>query len=409
MHLVQLKKLFLKLSAFVELYLRQDWSLLPVPDFRTIAKGEVGDAAALGQLNFVVAAVLVTVLHSSGVEADRPNIGNGQKFVAGALDCLAGDKKAIVEQIQDWFLNALEPKAVASSNAANANYSPRKLSAAMLRPALPLIGTKLFEAHTEPPAPDQPTSPADSTSKTSDIHLSTINVASSLKDDFEWNSSLNDEHESLLKETDRLIISEGELDDLREALRLKDGELQMLQDANERLQLQLADEQRLNRLNMDRSVLLHDMEADLAQAQAQLRTAQNHLKVATEQLEREREERHAFLLNFDAERRLLEDKVAQLKTVLQEKEDEIASLLESLAAQKEASTAAAADADDLNKTKSDNYKLLECLKKARDHILKQSSLITHLQQAQLLERSEINSTLIDLGTAVQMQQFLASK
>ena len=59
-HLVQLKKLFLKLSAYVELYLQQDWSLLPVPDFKLVAKSE-NDTA---HLNFMVAAVLLTATHS---------------------------------------------------------------------------------------------------------------------------------------------------------------------------------------------------------------------------------------------------------------------------------------------------------------------------------------------------------
>lgn len=59
-HLVQLKKLFLKLSAFVELHLQQDWSLLPVPDFRMVARSETNT----GHLNFIVAAVLLTATHS---------------------------------------------------------------------------------------------------------------------------------------------------------------------------------------------------------------------------------------------------------------------------------------------------------------------------------------------------------
>lgn len=59
-NLVQLKKLFLKLSSFVELHLKQDWSLMPVPDFKAVAQTTTDSA----HLNFVVAAVLMTATHS---------------------------------------------------------------------------------------------------------------------------------------------------------------------------------------------------------------------------------------------------------------------------------------------------------------------------------------------------------
>lgn len=61
LHLVQLKKLFLKLSSYVELFLHQDWSLLPVPDFKAVAQEASKESA---HLNFIVAAVLLTSTHS---------------------------------------------------------------------------------------------------------------------------------------------------------------------------------------------------------------------------------------------------------------------------------------------------------------------------------------------------------
>jgi len=442
-HLVQLKKLFLKLSSFVELYLRQDWSLLPVPDFRSIAKGEVAEPSTLGQLNFVVAAVLVTILHSSGVEADRPGIGRAQKLVAGALDCLTQDKKNIIEHVQDWFLTALEPKAMSNSNRNSNSHSPRKLSAH--RPLLtkplnssldhplnssfnhplnssfnhpfnssfnhpsnspldrpfnspldrPLFNhpatTKAPHAHPTPPLP-----PAD-------IHLNTINVA---KEDFELNASLAEEHESLLKETDRLVLSDGELDRLRLSLQLKEEQVGILQEAKRDLLQQLQDEQRLNRLHQDRDILLQETNDSLSHLQTQLKASQADCKATAEQLERERNERHTRTIHFSTERQLLEKRAAHLASSLREKEDAITQLQESLASQTEATKTAT---DEISRIRSQNDRLLACLKKARHHILKQSHLIGELQQAHALERSEINSTLVDLGTEIQLHNFATPK
>ena len=83
-NLVQLKKLFLKLSSFVELRLKQDWSLLPLPDFKAVAQG----AQESSHLNFVVAAVVVTATHS----------GRSRKLLE-VFERISGPQREVIDDI----------------------------------------------------------------------------------------------------------------------------------------------------------------------------------------------------------------------------------------------------------------------------------------------------------------------
>lgn len=93
-HLVQLKKLFLKLSSFVELFLHQDWSLLPVPDFKAVAKADVNDPSN-AHLNFIVAAVLLTASHSRR---------NGE--LLRVFEGFGGPRRAQLDQIHEAVIKS---------------------------------------------------------------------------------------------------------------------------------------------------------------------------------------------------------------------------------------------------------------------------------------------------------------
>ena len=108
-HLVQSKKLFLKLSAYVELYLKQDWSLLPVPDFKLVAKSD----EITSHLNFMVAAVLLTATHS----------GKNLEYEKILELVIPTSLRKEIQSIQDAFLMALEPKSPKSFT-----NSPRRTS-----------------------------------------------------------------------------------------------------------------------------------------------------------------------------------------------------------------------------------------------------------------------------------------
>ena len=109
-HLVQLKKLFLKLSAYVELYLKQDWSLLPVPDFKLVARSE----EITSHLNFMVAAVLLTATHC----------GKNLEYEKILELVVPTSLRKDIKKIQDVFMEVLEPK----SPNLNSPRTPRKTS-----------------------------------------------------------------------------------------------------------------------------------------------------------------------------------------------------------------------------------------------------------------------------------------
>lgn len=402
-NLVQLKKLFLKLSSYVELYLKQDWSLLPVPDFKLVAKSEEVTA----HLNFMVAAVLLTATHS----------GRNRDF-EGILDSvIPSDLRGNIQEIQEAFINALEPRSTAPN-------SPRKTS----------LAASTFASITPKALFPPPSNLLNETNGDSNISIevecvsttiTTTNVIDEEIDcvDVTLQSILEENREEFeakelnelaivvsssrfhLEHNNELCPSNEDFLDLQNEIKILEIKLSQSQQEKDRL-----------RRNEER----HEIEMN--EIKSLLRNIQTESSQMMERWEYEKIERNSLMVAFDQERYNLFEKI----DALQQEKNELSIKIQELPVSTPIS-------DDLNENllseldecKRDNTKLVKSLKKARDHIINQDELIKELQttlqltesrEAELItlkeelktvkelherERNEMNRVLTDLGGKIQ--------
>lgn len=380
-HLVQLKKLFLKLSAYVELYLKQDWSLLPVPDFKLVARSD----EETSHLNFMVSAVLLTATHS----------GKNLEFEKILEFVIPTGLRKDIQLIQDAFMMALEPK---SPKKLGTN-SPRRTS------LTPTLITAFNTAGITPKV----LFPSNLAVETTTIESIDIKLQ-------EIQENYTEVSEDYVSKQEEVTISYSVIQ-------------------NDNLVVQ-SDESAVdeNYINLQNEVKL--LEIKLAEMekilQKQQETEASHIKTIYETIEEmrnlkerqeyEKLERNSLIAFFEEEKQILTDQIELLRSENDEKLQKFEILKrenQEMQEAKEDTTKMESLVNELNESKLDNSKLVRGLKKARDHILKQDSMIKELKNALdtmeksrneeieslkesfELERSEMNRVLIDLGTSIQ--------
>ena len=388
-HLVQLKKLFLKLSAYVELYLKQDWSLLPVPDFKLVARSD----HITSHLNFMVAAVLLTATHS----------GKNLEFERILELVIPSGLRKNIKLIQDAFMAALEPKKLTNS--------PRRTSL-----------TSIDVSGITPKA------------------LFTTNLSISVHEEYKESIEFN---EIKLQE----IQEERELSDTNECKEehtdTKEYVMEVISVQREsEIQNEFEANRKVEAANQSAIILmqrkLEEMEKALNyQKETEAFQTKNlfevieELRNLKEKQEYEKIEKNSLMAAFDQEKQVLDDQIEILKKELSEAGKKLVTLtIENEELKKDQENRASDQdlgreniqflTDQLNQSKLDNSKLVKALKKARDHILKQDSMIKELKEnletaekttkeeikclreSFEFERQEMNRVLIDLGGRIQM-------
>lgn len=392
-HLVQLKKLFLKLSAYVELYLKQDWSLLPVPDFKLVARSE----ETTSHLNFMVATVLLTATHS----------GKNVEYEKILEFAIPSSLRKDIQLIEDAFSMALEPKSPKSST-----NSPRRTSLTVNN-SLGIVPKVLF--------------PSTLSSHIDDLEIKVQDIQETevSKTDHQSTTITN-----IMSETITVTSNSSELIDLQNEVKM--------------LEIKISEKEKLLQKSKD-SVDLHaETVKNLAETRLKLFEALEEVCQLKERQEYEKIERYSLMAAFDQERQVLEDKIE----LLSQENDEISSKLTNLSHENEVlnETIRLKDGkiqeleivqeqshqqqqevdqsviNELNESKIHNSKLVKALKKARDHIINQDLLLkelrtalqaSELQNSAMLEevnslkssyeneRISMNRVLTDLGASIQ--------
>lgn len=392
-HLVQLKKLFLKLSAYVELYLKQDWSLLPVPDFKLVARSE----ETTSHLNFMVATVLLTATHS----------GKNVEYEKILEFAIPSSLRKDIQLIEDAFSMALEPKSPKSST-----NSPRRTSLTVNN-SLGIVPKVLF--------------PSTLSSHVDDLEIKVQDIQETevSKTDHQSTTITN-----IMSETITVTSNSSELIDLQNEVKM--------------LEIKISEKEKLLQKSKD-SVDLHaETVKNLAETRLKLFEALEEVCQLKERQEYEKIERYSLMAAFDQERQVLEDKIE----LLSQENDEISSKLTNLSHENEVlnETIRLKDGkiqeleivqeqshqqqqevdqsviNELNESKIHNSKLVKALKKARDHIINQDLLLkelrtalqaSELQNSAMLEevnslkssyeneRISMNRVLTDLGASIQ--------
>ena len=463
-HLVQLKKLFLKLSAYVELYLQQDWSLLPIPDFKLVARSD----ESTSHLNFMVAAVLLTATHS----------GKNLEYEKILETVIPSSFRKDIQKIQDAFFMALEPKSpklsinsprktsLTTNN--TIGITPKVLFPSNLSTEHGADDIKLQEIkeeyvdkedkhvdfveqveviyeqsdHTNESTHDtyhftyenydNTYSTYDNTYSTYDNTYSTYdntydnygacdtnnlgNYTTTTSDNTTQNHSSNDNRDS---SNDNYIDNKEDFINLQNEIKL--------------LEIKLTEMEK---------VLQQQKETEISQSKILFET-KNILMETTEELrnlkekqEYEKIERNSLMAAFDQEKQILDDQIESLRNENYENSQKLTNLstenqnlkreLQEICEIKESEENNNINdinntivVEELNQSKLDNSKLVRALKKARDHILKQDSMIkelketleesekSHEEEIKILresfdlERNEMNRVLNDLGASIQ--------
>lgn len=416
-HLVQLKKLFLKLSAYVELYLKQDWSLLPVPDFKLVARSE----EITSHLNFMVAAVLLTATHS----------GKNLEYEKILELVIPSGLRREIQLIQDAFLTALEPK------------SPKSFQNSPRRTALNINTNNITPRVLFP----SNLSSSDSESVT------TFTIERTIEEFQEFDIKLQEIHQ-----TDdggkEDIVSTVVIDTYQyETLMVNEtshnshdtSEFINLQNEIKLMEIKLSEMDKLLEKSKESEILQVETAQNFAETRLKLSETFQELRELQEKQEYEKIERSSFMAAFDHERQILDDQMEALKKGNDEKlikiqdlsnekqvlndsinqKDEQIQFLQTSHFEKFVEAEEILK-DELNQSKLDNSKLVKALRKARDHIINQDSLIKELKttlqtsesrKSELLtskdeelrflresfetERIAMNRVLTDLGTRIQ--------
>ena len=396
--MVQLKKLFLKLSAYVELFLKQDWSLLPVPDFKLVAKSD----EITSHLNFMVAAVLLTATHSGkNLEYERIL----ELVIPTAL-------RKEIKQVQDAFLMALEPKSP-TSQVLN---SPRRTS---LRTD---VDTSLKPRVLFP------------------SNLSTLTIERTIEEFQEFDIKLQeidnpvDKTDAEVTETTEIydVTATSEITEITEIsdIHTSSSSIIDLQNEIKLLEIKLSEMEKLLQKSKESELSQTQTLQNLSETQGKLSEALEELGQLREKREFERIERNSLMAAFDHEKQIVED---QLEVLKKEKNENMITI-ESMTTENKTLKDTLSQRDELiqlaqtelDQSKLDNSKLVKALKKARDHIQKQDILIKELKETlqtsesrasekdeelQFLkesferERIAMNRVLVDLGSKIQKSNF----
>jgi hypothetical protein len=398
-HLVQLKKLFLKLSAYVELYLKQDWSLLPVPDFKLVARSDL----VTGHLNFMVAAVLLTATHS----------GKNLEFERILELVIPTGLRKDIQLIQDAFIMALEPK--------TATNSPRRTSLTTTN-VTGITPKVLFPTN-----------------------LSISLNENDFKETFEFNEiKLQEIKEELVisDHTDKTKVEEEEYTVDYTEIEIIHSDIPAETTSSTAETSYRNDEINLRNEIKLMEIKLEEMEKVLnSQKESEILKTRNlfeiieELRNLKERQEYEKIERNSLMAAFDQEKQILDDQIEILRKENYEANEKLLCLTnenEELKRDQENKKDFVdinlhnlqVMTDELNQSKHDNSKLVKALKKARDHILKQDSMIKELkenleesektrkEEIKILkesfefERNEMNRVLIDLGGKIQRTNLL---
>jgi hypothetical protein len=401
-HLVQLKKLFLKLSAYVELYLKQDWSLLPVPDFKLVARSDL----VTGHLNFMVAAVLLTATHS----------GKNLEFERILELVIPTGLRKDIQLIQDAFMMALEPKTVTNS--------PRRTSLNTTN-VTGLTPKVLFPTNLSMSLNENDYKEA---FEFNEIKLQEIKEELVISDNKDKTKVYIEEEEYTVDYTEAEIIDS---DIPTEATTSPTVETSYQND-----EINLRNEIKLMEIKLEEmeKVLNCQKESEILKTRNLFEIIEE-LRNLKERQEYEKIERNSLMAAFDQEKQILDDQIEilrkenyeanekllcltneneELKQNQENKKDFININLHNLQVM----------TDELNQSILDNSKLVKALKKARDHILKQDSMIKELkenleesektreEEIKILkesfefERNEMNRVLIDLGGKIQRTNLL---
>ena len=432
-HLVQLKKLFLKLSAYVELYLKQDWSLLPVPDFKLVAKSD----EITSHLNFMVAAVLLTATHS----------GKNLEYEKILEFLIPSSLRKEIQLIQDAFMIALEPKSPKSFP-----NSPRKTSLVLANNSnISSITPKvLFPSNLS------------STTSLEFESITSLTIEKTIDEFQEFDIKLQEIYDSPAEKDDHPLqvvefincsitninVPSGSNPDTSSDTsdtNLYNSDLIGLQNEVKLLEIKLSEMDKLLQKSKDSENSQVQTIQNLSETQLKLSEAFEELRELKEKQEYEKIERNSFMAAFDHERQILDDHLEHLKKENNENRDKIEALsnenknlresvnekdeqiryVQTTQFEKFAETEEILKTE-LNQSILDNSKLVKALKKARDHIINQDSLIKELKEtlqtselrnSELLtskdvelqflresfetERIAMNRVLVDLGTKIQ--------
>lgn len=424
-NLVQLKKLFLKLSSYVELYLKQDWSLLPVPDFKLVAKSE--DVTA--HLNFMVAAVLLTATHS----------GRNREFEGILESVIPSDLRMKIKNIQEAFICALESRSAAAN-------SPRKTSLMSptqvpISPRVLFSSSSLSESNATSPCLVQENPTEDNVSpkrfevtEFEDECLVDVTLQSIIDENAE---------EKFTEKTEVTVTSRFYSETTSECSPLNE-ELVNLQNEIKILEIKLSQ----NQSEHDQARRSEErQQEEICELRKLLQSLQSESSQMIERWEYEKIERNSLMVAFDQERHVLYERIdhlqqenEELSKQLQESNESTAQLQEAeqtLIKQQLTESLESFDSttkelkDELEESRKDNTKLVKSLKKARDHIINQDELIKDLQSALQLsdsreieiaslkeelvslkefherERTEMNRVLLDLGGKIQKTQIIS--
>ena len=449
-HLVQLKKLFLKLSAYVELYLQQDWSLLPVPDFKLVAKSE-NDTA---HLNFMVAAVLLTATHS----------GRNFQFENILDSIIPSNLRKDIQEIQEAFSIALESKSKPNS--------PRKTSLNNKPPLATLASPKvLFPStlsnETRSPFEMKETKDQDHGHCLDEIALQEIETKEkdeakteiiSMQESENNNQKQEQEHDCNNDNNNNENYNEN---NNAELLKEKDEQLINFENEVKILEIKMAEMERLISKYQEKEILNSEIEQNNLGMRIKLLESQEQLDQLRERREFERIERNSLMVAFDHERQILEETIDRLRKdydvticnlrnhceLLQEalsklteekknlesevceaknklklmdesenlniKEFDTEKFSQETAENSEETIETVEDINmmteqnnfykynlvlisELTRSNKDNSKLVNALKKARDHIIYQDSLIKELQETLQSETNEQTPELKNL-------------
>lgn len=416
-HLVQLKKLFLKLSSYVELYLKQDWSLLPVPDFKLVSRSDL----VTGHLNFMVAAVLLTATHSGkNLEYER----------ILELVIPTGLRKDI-KLIQDAFMMALEPKILTNSPRRTflttnntigitpkvlfpTNLSTESECESECKNDIKLQEIEIKEEHEHEPG-----------------HIHELSYLS-YKYTEEYTEKYTEKHTELCANTETETVIDNNVNAGLNAI--------YTDNSADKIEISLNNEIKLLEIKleeMEKSLKIQK-ETEILQSKNLFETFEE-LQNLKERQEYEKIERNSLMAAFDHEKQILDDQIEILRRENYETNEKLINLSienETLKQDQENNQDQEDLSDhkheidieeitiELNQCKLDNSKLVRALKKARDHILKQDAMIKELkeelenteksreEEIKILkesfefERNEMNRVLIELGGTIQRSNLL---
>lgn len=419
----------MKLSAYVELYLKQDWSLLPVPDFKLVARSD----EITSHLNFMVAAVLLTASHS----------GKNVEFERILELVIPSSLRKDIQTIEDAFSMALEPKSPKSST-----NSPRRTSLTVNN-NLGIVPKVLFPSNLSFQIEDDSfeikVQEIQETEESEEVKITEI-IDESLK----ISKTIEITQSTTI---DNYVTASAIVNPT--ANTNSTAELINLQNEIKLLEIKLSETDKLVQQSKEVEESHSESLQNLSETRLKLYESYEEMRLLKERQEYEKIERNSLMAGFDHERQILEDQIEHLtrenneifikitnlqdenkflKEEIEQKRSKAEELereqkclyeqeiekrhqfeQERLQKQKRLQEEEQLTLNLLNESKLDNSKLVKALNKARDHIINQDSLIKELREALQeseirerdlkssyeQERTKMNQVLTELGNSIQ--------